>query len=66
MSENQQENNREKFLRAYANLPLSTRTEIILVLDKGPMTWDVAYFEVKNRTKKSEEILHKLALMDLI
>jgi len=65
-----QENNREKFLRAYANLPLNTRKEIILVLETGgtkqPITWEVAYFEVKNSTPISEEILKKLEGLGII
>ena len=69
-------NLREKFLRAYANLPLSTRSrEIILVLEeksergniiKQPITWEVAYLEVKNNTPKGEIILTKLDELKLI
>ena len=64
------EQNREKFLRAFANLPLNTRQEIILVLEengvKQPITWEVAYFEIKNNTPRSEEILEKLQELNLI
>lgn len=62
--------NREKFLRAYANLPLNTRKEIILVLEeegiKQPITWEVAFFEVKNNTSNSEKILKKLEELGII
>lgn len=62
--------NREKFLRAFANLPLNTRKETILVLEenkiKQPITWEVAYFEIKNSTPISEKILQKLEELDLI
>ncbi len=62
--------NREKFLRAYANLPLNTRKEIILVLKeegiKQPITWEVAFFEVKNNTSNSEKILKKLEGLGII
>jgi len=65
-----QENNREKFLRAFANLPLNTRKEIILVLEeegkKQPITWEVAYLEVKNNTSISKKILEKLAELGII
>lgn len=58
---------RERFLRAYANLPLNTRREIIVVLDKvGPVTWEAAYLEIKNSTGKAREILEKLEKMNLI
>lgn len=63
---NDANNLREKFLRAYANLPLNARKEIILVLEEGPITWAVAYFEVKNKTEKGEKILKKLDELNLI
>ena len=60
-------NSRERFLRIYANLPLNVREEIICVLDeKGPVTWSVAYFEIKNNTKLGEEISEKLEKLKLI
>lgn len=59
-------NLREKFLRAYANIPLNARKEIILVLEEGPITWEVAYFEVKNQTEKGEKIIDKLNELKLI
>jgi len=58
---------REKFLKLYSNLPINLRKEVILVLeDKGPITWEVAYLEVENKTKLSEIILKKLAEMRII
>jgi CO dehydrogenase/acetyl-CoA synthase alpha subunit len=75
MSNETKNNLREKFLRAYANLPLNTRREIILVLEeengrediiKQPITWEVAYFEIKNNTPRSEKILEKLDGLKLI
>ena len=56
-----------RFLEIYANLPINLRDEIILVLEKnGPVTWNVAYFEVKNDTKLGEEILSKLDELKII
>ncbi len=58
---------RERFLRAYANLPLNSRREIIVVLNtEGPVTWEAAYLEIKNDTPKSKEILDKLGKLNLI
>lgn len=61
---------RDDFLRAYSNLPLNTREEIILVLKDGdrerPITWDVAYFEIKNNTPISDTILEKLKGLKII
>jgi len=66
MANETKNNRRERFLRSYANLPLNTRKEIILVLEEGPITWEVAYFEVKNNTEKGEKILAKLDELKLI
>lgn len=59
--------NREKFLKIYANLPLGVRQEIILVLeDRGTITWDVAFIEVDNNTPLSKIILEKLEKLEII
>lgn len=58
---------REKFLKLYANLPINLREEIILVLpDKQPITWNVAYLEVNSNTKLGEEILKRLEDLKLV
>ncbi|MFA6526732.1 MAG: hypothetical protein WCT26_04980 [Candidatus Buchananbacteria bacterium] len=58
---------KENFLKIYANLPLGLRQEIILVLDDvGPITWDVAFIEVKEGTKLSQIILEKLEKLGII
>ena len=58
---------RTRFLRVYCNLPLGIRKEIIWVLDQeGPVTWNVAYFEVKNNTPISNEILEGLDRLEII
>ncbi|MEA3343439.1 MAG: hypothetical protein U9Q92_04685 [archaeon] len=54
------------FLKIYSNIPLNLRKEVIIVLDKEPITWSVAYVEVFNNTKKSTEILKKLDEMKII
>lgn len=64
------EQSREKFLRTFANVPLNLRAEIILVLEenniKQPITWEVAYLEIKNNTERSKKILEKLEELKLI
>ncbi|MFA5887148.1 MAG: hypothetical protein WC852_00345 [Candidatus Nanoarchaeia archaeon] len=57
---------RERFLKIYADLPLALRKEIIIVLDKEPMTWNAAYIEIFNNTKKSPIILKRLEEMKII
>ncbi len=58
---------KQTFLRVYANVPLGARQEIIAVLDDGrPITWDVAFIEVQEDTRISEQILRKLERMQII
>jgi len=57
---------KEKFLKIYANLPLSLRNEIVVVLDNEPLTWNSAYVEVLSGTPKGDEILEKLIGMEII
>lgn len=57
----------EKFIKVYANLPLGIRDEVILVLpERGPITWNVAYLEISEGTKLGNEILEKLSDLDII
>lgn len=59
--------NRENFLKIYADLPLGIRGEIILTLDDGkPITWNVAYLEVIENTPLSKIILSKLEKLQII
>jgi len=58
--------NRESFLRIYANLPLNIREEVIYVVDDKPISWNVAYLEIKNETKLGQEILKKLENIEII
>ena len=51
---------KEKFLKIYSNLPINLRKEIILVINNEPITWNVAYLEIKNNTLLGKTILRKL------
>ena len=58
---------KEKFLKVYANLPMNLRNDIILVVNnKGPITWNVAYIEIQNNTKLGEIIFKKLVQLKII
>ncbi len=51
---------KEKFLKAYANLPVPEREQVIVVLDGKTYSWNVAYSEVSNGTKLGSRIISKL------
>ncbi len=57
---------RENFLKVYSNIPLNLRNDIILVLEDKPLTWNVAYLEVKANTEVSFKILKELRELNLI
>ncbi len=59
-------NLRTKFLQIYANLPLNQRTEIIVVVNNEPLTWNAVKIEVENNTEKGKEILQKLVELGII
>ncbi len=58
---------RDAFFRFFANLPIPVRREVILDLgEKGPITWEVAYREIKADTELGKEILAKLIELGFI
>ena len=58
---------RDTFFRFYANLPINVRLEVVLDLgEKGPITWEVAYREIKADSELGKEILKKLGDLKFI
>lgn len=57
---------KEKFLQIYANLPIASRNEIIVVVDGEPMTWKAAKIEVEINTSIGMKVLDKLENMNLL
>lgn len=59
-------NLKEKFLKAYINVPDALKDEIVVVVDSKPFSWNSAYFEIKNNTRLSEKILKNLNETNII
>ena len=59
---------RDEFFKFYANLPLNVRREVVLDLsdDGGPITWEVAYREIKADSELGKKILNKLVALKFI
>lgn len=55
-----------KFNKVYANLPLSLRDEIIVIIDNEPLTWNSARIEVENNPEKGKQILEKLVELGIL
>ena len=57
---------RSGFLKTYANIPLGVRGEIVAVIDKEPITWNVAKVEIEQDTAMGKKILEQLKDLDII
>jgi hypothetical protein len=55
------------FKKIFANLPEKIRNEdIILVMDKGPYTWNAVFLEISHSTILGIRMLKKLKEMKII
>jgi hypothetical protein len=57
---------REEFFKIYGNLPIEERDNIVAVIDKEPISWKVAYLEIKRNTKLGKEILKTLKTLEIL
>lgn len=59
---------KDKFFKLYANLPINIRKEVILDMGDpiGPITWEVAYREIKTDTVLGNKIFDKLVALKFI
>ncbi len=55
-----------KFLRAYANLPVPERSQVVAVVEEKHYSWDVAYLEVSNETSLGKKIIQKMKLVGIL
>ena len=58
--------NKERFLRAYSDLPEKIRGEIIVIVNENPFTWNSAYLEIKNDTEIGKQILNNMKELGII
>ncbi|MDP1694588.1 MAG: hypothetical protein Q8L34_03540 [Candidatus Woesearchaeota archaeon] len=56
----------ESFFIVYANLPIEERDKVVIVIDNEPISWNIAYQEIKNKTKRGEKILNTLKKLEII
>lgn len=56
----------ESFFTVYANLPIEERDKVVIVIDDEPISWNIAYQEIKNKTKRGEKILNTLRKLEII
>ncbi len=49
-----------KFRKAYANLPVPERSQVVIVVDDKPFSWNVAYTEISSNTGLGNKIVKKM------
>ena len=57
---------REEFFKIYANLPIEERNNVIVVLNKQPISWNIAYLEIKSNTNLGQQILKALKELGIL
>ena len=57
---------KEEFFKIHANLPIEERSNVVVVIDKQPISWNIAYLEIKNNTSLGQKILKILRELNII
>lgn len=57
---------KEEFFKIYANLPIEERKNVVVVIDKQPISWNIAYLEIKNSSKLGQQILNILKALNIL
>ncbi len=56
----------EDFFKVYSEVPLDERKLVVIVLEGEPISWNLAYQEIKNNTKRGKKILKILKDLEII
>lgn len=54
------------FFKAYSNLPEDERSQIIVIIDGRPYTWNRAYDEIKGETELGKKILNRMKELGIL
>jgi len=57
---------RAKFMKVFANLPESLRSDVVVVINGSPFTWNSAMLEIKNNSKTGKKIIKTLEKLGVI
>jgi len=55
-----------RFIKVYSDIPINIRREVIAIISEEPISWNVAFIEIKNETDLGEKILNKLIALGFI
>jgi len=54
------------FFKAYSHLPADERTQVIVIIDGKPYTWDRAYDEIKAKTELRKKFLNRMEELGIL
>ena len=57
---------KETFFKVYSNVPIEERSHVVVVIEGQPISWALAYQEVKNNTGTGQKVLKVLEELDII
>lgn len=57
---------RASFFKAYSNLPADERSQVIVVINGKPYTWDRARDEIKSETELGKKILNRMKELGIL
>lgn len=55
-----------RFMKVFANLPLAERDQVAVVIDDNPISWNMAYREIRNNTELGKKAGEKLIALNII
>ena len=56
----------EDFFKVYSELPIDERKMVVAVIDEEPISWSLAYQEIRNNTERGKKILKILKKLRII
>ena len=56
----------ERFMKIFSNLPMVERNQTVVVIDDQPISWNMAYNEIRHNTELGKKIVNKLIKLEII
>jgi len=58
--------NAEDFFKVYSGVPIDERKMVVVVINDEPISWNLAYQEIKNNTERGKKIIAVLKKLEVI
>lgn len=56
----------QDFFKVFSNVPVEERDNVIVIIGSDPISWKLAYLEIKNNGKRAGKILKTLKELEII